>query len=181
VGASGFDVFVEFAVSLSSFSAFLHGKGLSGLHQISHGLEQQVLALFEDETSHQIPPGTLGELSNRIEGLRVRVANFADSSKHPVAQRRAHFEPDVAAELHAIHHIWLLGSALEPWRDLAAQLDISAFTRVRLGQHAHGRQASHRADRRHRRPWTYVPQDSGPAPLFGHRPDRLICAPISRT
>ena len=123
VGASGFDEFVEFAVSLSSFSAFLHGKGLSGLHQISHGLEQQVLALFEDETSHQIPPGTLGELSNRIEGLRVRVANFADSSKHSVAQRRAHFEPDVAAELHAIHHIWLLGSALEPWRDLAAQLE----------------------------------------------------------
>ena len=51
VDACGFDEFVEFAVSLSSFSAFLQSKGLSGLHQISHGLEQQVLALFTDEQS----------------------------------------------------------------------------------------------------------------------------------
>lgn len=123
VGASGFDEFVEFAVSLSSFSAFLHGKGLSGLHQISHGLEQQVLALFEDESSHQIPPGTLGDLSSRIEGLQVRVANFIDSSTSPpTEQRRAHSEPILAAESNDIHHMWLLGSSPEPWRDLITQL-----------------------------------------------------------
>ncbi len=124
VGASSFDEFVEFAVSLSSFSAFLHGKGLSGLHQISHGLEQQVLALFEAESSHQIPPGTLGDLSSRIEGLRVRVANFIDSSNQPQAiQRRAHAEPALATELNAVHHIWLIGSEPEPWRGLIAQLE----------------------------------------------------------
>lgn len=124
VGASSFDEFVEFAVSLSSFSAFLHGKGLSGLHQISHGLEQQVLALFEAESSHQIPPSTLGDLSSRIEGLRVRVANFIDSSNQPqVNQRRAHAEPALATEFNAVHHIWLVGSEPEPWRGLIAQLE----------------------------------------------------------
>ncbi|MDP2371507.1 diguanylate cyclase [Rhodoferax sp.] len=122
VGASGFDEFVEFAVSLSSFSAFLHGKGLSGLHQISHGLEQQVLALFEDESSHQIEPGTLGDLSSRIEGLRVRVSNFIDNNQPATEQRRVHAEQAPTAEPNTIHHLWLVGSEPEPWHDLIAQL-----------------------------------------------------------
>ncbi|MBK6294544.1 MAG: diguanylate cyclase [Rhodoferax sp.] len=123
VGACGFDEFVEFAVSLSSFSAFLHSKGLSGLHQISHGLEQQVLSLFDDESSHHIPPGTLGDLSSRIEGLQARVANFIDSNSTPATeQRRASSEPVLPAESSFVHHMWLLGSTPEPWRDLITQL-----------------------------------------------------------
>ncbi|MBK9572987.1 MAG: diguanylate cyclase [Rhodoferax sp.] len=122
-GDCGFDEFVEFAVSLSSFSAYLHSKGLSGLHQISHGLEQQVLALFADESSHHIPPGTLSDLSSRIEGLQTRVANFIDSNTAPpTEQRRANSEPVLATESSFVHHMWLLGSASEPWRDLITQL-----------------------------------------------------------
>ena len=38
----GFDGLVEFAVTVSSLTEFLEARGLSGLHQSAHALEQRV-------------------------------------------------------------------------------------------------------------------------------------------
>jgi diguanylate cyclase (GGDEF)-like protein len=120
--APGFDPFIEFAVSASSFTEFLDGKGLSGLHQMCRGLEQQVLALFGDERSHPIPAGTLAELNSQIDELAARVASFIDNNARPMAERRAHCETEVVCDLTPTHRIWLIGNALDHWSELAAQL-----------------------------------------------------------
>lgn len=122
VQAPGLEQFIEFAVSASSFTEFLDGKGLSGLHQICHGLEQQVLTLFGDENSHPILASTLDELNRQIDELTARVASFIDSNTRPVTERRAHREPEALCDLTPTHRIWLIGNAVEQWHDLAAQL-----------------------------------------------------------
>lgn len=122
VDAPRFEQFIEFAVCASSFTEFLDGKGLSGLHQICRSLEQQVLALFGDESSHPIPPATLAELNSQIDELRTRVASFIDNNSRPMAERRAHHEAQVVCDLTPTHRIWLIGQQAEQWSGLAAQL-----------------------------------------------------------
>ena len=84
VTSPNFESFVEFAVSLSSFSEFLQGKSLSGLHRMSHSLEQQVLALFDAANKRQIPQVTLNELQSRIEGLSERVSQSLTATVAPL-------------------------------------------------------------------------------------------------
>jgi CheY-like chemotaxis protein len=123
IATPSFELFVEFAVCLSSFSEFLQGKSLSGLHRMSHRLEQQVLALFDDADRHQIAPGTLEDLRSQIEGLAERVIQFIDSNSRPVAHRRASHETEVSSDLTATHRVWFLGHSPEPWRALMTQLE----------------------------------------------------------
>lgn len=118
-----FESFVEFAVSLSSFSEFLQGKNLSGLHRMSHSLEQQVLALFDDADKHQIKPGTLNELHSRIEGLSERVAQFIDSNSRSIEQRRALHETGTSSDLTPTHRVWFIGNSSSQWRTLMTQLE----------------------------------------------------------
>lgn len=118
-----FESFVEFAVSVSSFSEFLQGKNLSGLHRMSHSLEQQVLALFEDADKHQIAPGTVSELQSRIEGLSERVTQFIDSNSRPVEQRRAHQEPGSSSDLTLNPRVWFIGNTSSASHTLMTQLE----------------------------------------------------------
>jgi len=122
VASPGFEPFVEFAVCLSSFSDFLQGKGLSGLHQMSHSLEQQALSLFDEADRQQIPPATLDHLRSRIEGLGARVAGFIDSNSRPVADRRAHCETDISSDVVPTHRVWLIGNTADEWQPLMTQL-----------------------------------------------------------
>ena len=123
IASPGFEPFVEFAVCLSSFSEFLDGKGLSGLHQLSHNLEQQALSLFDEADRHQIPPGTLDDLRNQVEGLTTRIAQFIDSNSHPIADRRARAETEVPSDLLPSNRVWLIGKTASEWRDLTTQLE----------------------------------------------------------
>ena len=118
-----FELFVEFAVSLSSFSEFLQGKGLSGLHLMSRQLEQQVLALFDDADSHQIPPDVLDNVRGQVEGLTERVSRFIDRNSRPVTLRRAVPDKGNSSDLTPTHHVWFVGSMAGQWRALITQLE----------------------------------------------------------
>ncbi|GAB3251573.1 GGDEF domain-containing response regulator [Chitinimonas naiadis] len=121
--APRFEQFVEFAVTLSSFAEFLHGKGLSGLNQIARDLEQQALALFGDENSHPVPPDSLKELDSRAEGLAARIASFIENSNRPVEDRRTGHEREaVSVDIPPNRRVWFVGSSMVPWRDLTTQL-----------------------------------------------------------
>ena len=122
LAAPGFDLLLEFAVSISSFTEFLHGKGLSGLHLMSRNLEQQALTLVEAGASASIAPATLTELDQRVQELALRMADFIDVNCHPVAERRAQAGSAEALEIAPRHRVWLFGSSGAAWQELALQL-----------------------------------------------------------
>ncbi len=123
IASPGFEPFVEFAVCLSSFSEFLNGKGLSGLHQLSHSLEQQALSLFDAADRNQIAPGTLDDLRNQVEGLAARITQFIDNNSRPIAERRAHHAAEISSDLIPSHRVWLVGNSAGQWRALMTQLE----------------------------------------------------------
>lgn len=116
------DPLLEFAVSLSSFTEFLHGKGLSGLHQISRSLEQQALSLFDTGTSPLIPQATLDELNLRVQELVARVTDFIDGNSRPIVERRAHHGSTAGFDVAPHHRVWLIGGHAAPWQELVLQL-----------------------------------------------------------
>jgi diguanylate cyclase (GGDEF)-like protein len=118
-----FESFVEFAVSLSSFSEFLLGKNLSGLHRLSHGLEQQVLALFDAADKHHMPQNTLDELQVRIKTLSERVTQFIDSNSRSLEERRMNHETGSSSDVTPTHRVWLICDADSPWQTLTTQLE----------------------------------------------------------
>ncbi|TXT39141.1 MAG: response regulator receiver [Comamonadaceae bacterium] len=122
VKSPSFESFVEFAVSLSSFAEFLQGKGLSGLHRLSHNLEQQVLALFDAVDKHHVSQDTLDELQSRIEALSERVTEFMDSNGRSIDQRRAHPEAGLLAESIPSHRVWLICDHASQWQALTTRL-----------------------------------------------------------
>ncbi len=122
VAAPGTDRLLEFAVSLSSFTEFLHGKGLSGLNQISRSLEQQALALLDAQTDAAMTPATLSELGLRVQELATRVSDYIDGQRHPVLERRARQADAPALDVAPRQRVWLLGSSGPAWQALALQL-----------------------------------------------------------
>jgi diguanylate cyclase (GGDEF)-like protein len=116
------DHLLEFAVSVSSFTEFLHGKGLSGLHQISRNLEQQAMSLFEVDTGGAVPQATLDELNLRVRELGMRVADFIDSNSRPIVERRAHPDSSATMDITPRHRVWLVGNQAAPWQELVLQL-----------------------------------------------------------
>ena len=122
LAAPGTDPLLEFAVSLSSFTEFLHGKGLSGLNQISRSLEQQTLALLDSGPDTTIAPATLADLDQRVQELGTRVADFIDGQRHPVMERRTQTVATPLLDVAPRHRIWLFGSSGAAWQELALQL-----------------------------------------------------------
>ena len=120
--APGPDPLLEFAVSVSSFTEFLHGQGLSGLQQVSRSLEQQVLALFENGGGANIPQTTLDELDARLQDLTQRVADYLDAGHPSIPERRARPERLATPVAGPHHRVWLFGSSGASWQALALQL-----------------------------------------------------------
>jgi len=116
------DPLLEFAVSISSFTEFLHSKGLSGLQQISRSVEQQVLSLFDAGAGEPIPQATLDELNLRVQSLGARVTDFIDRSSRPIVERRAQHESVASFDTAPSHRIWLFGKAAAPWKEFMLQL-----------------------------------------------------------
>lgn len=117
-----FDGFVEFAVTVSSFTAFLDSKGLSGLHQLAHALEQKVLSLFDNqEPGGAMPVAALNELDVHITDLGARVATFLRGVTQPLVERRARQEGDAVMELLQAKKIWVLTPDPAEWKDLVLQ------------------------------------------------------------
>ena len=98
---TGLDSFVEFAVSVSSFTEFLESHGLSGLHQTAHSLEQKVLSLM-DQLMDPSGGGTLSAdaatlLEAQVQEFAARVQAFIQGhSSHLTERRQAHDSADAA-------------------------------------------------------------------------------------
>jgi diguanylate cyclase (GGDEF)-like protein len=122
VEAPCFEQFIEFAVSASSFTAFLDSKRFSGLHKLCRELEQHALTLFGNENSHPIAEDVLAKLNAQVEGLRARVDSFIDNNTRPIDERRAHHAPEVICDLTPTHRICLIGDQASTWQDLTTQL-----------------------------------------------------------
>ncbi|OGB31991.1 MAG: hypothetical protein A3F78_05790 [Burkholderiales bacterium RIFCSPLOWO2_12_FULL_61_40] len=119
--APGFDGFVEFAVAASSITEFLDAKGLSGLHQSAHALEQKVLSLFDHWSADVMPAATLADLEDQIAGFGERVQAFILGNSSSVAERRLHPEADLLSDLAPRKRIWFVTDTPQDWRDLTGQ------------------------------------------------------------
>ena len=115
------DPLLEFAVAISSFTEFLHGRGLSGLHQMARSVEQQTLPLLDAAAG---PPAAaaLSELTQRVQELTQRVADYLETRNRPVIERRAQHDVSAAPELAPRQRVWLIGSSGAAWQELVLQL-----------------------------------------------------------
>lgn len=123
MASPGFEPFVEFAVCISSFSEFLQGKGLSGLHQSAHQLEQQVLALFDDADRYPIPDFTVETLNSGLEALVSSVALFIGSNQQLVSQLATDLTAEATTELLSMPRIWFIGDVTSTSKALMKQLN----------------------------------------------------------
>ena len=117
----GFDGFVEFAVAASSITEFLDAKGLSGLHQSAHALEQKVLSLFDHWGAEAMPAATLADLEAQITGFGERVQAFIDGNSSSIVERRLHPEVDLRTDLAPPKRIWFVTDTPQDWIDLTGQ------------------------------------------------------------
>ena len=118
----GVESFVEFAVCLSSFSEFLKDKGLSGLHQTAHELEQRALSLFEVADRDALPPATMATLSTEVSTLINRVDLFVATNQRPVTPCQTTVTTEALTELWAASSIWFVGNVTPTSESLTRQL-----------------------------------------------------------
>jgi diguanylate cyclase (GGDEF)-like protein len=114
------DALVEFAVTLSSFSEFLHGQGLAGLSQLSRGIEENALALLDAQTDSPRPVDHT-VIVQRTQELVQRVEDYLSDHQNAAPERRTH-GANGAAETVVQQRVWLFGSSGSAWQELALQL-----------------------------------------------------------
>jgi diguanylate cyclase (GGDEF)-like protein len=138
-GNPGFDDFVEFAVAASSLTEFLNARGLSGLHQSAHALEQKALSMFDGWNSLAMPGATLADLSVLTAEFGARVVTFIQGSSPAPAERRTQPDHDLVTDLTPSKKIWFVTSAPQNWSALVTQL---GYYNVQVGMSPlHGDQA----------------------------------------
>jgi diguanylate cyclase (GGDEF)-like protein len=127
---TGLDGFVEFAVSVSSFTQFLESHGLSGLHQSAHALEQKVLALMDQlmdpAGGGSLPPEARQQVGTLVQELGARAQAFARGHSSQQTERR-HVQdpaPDGALlnTLAPPKKIAFVTDTPALWKDLVAQV-----------------------------------------------------------
>lgn len=116
-----FDGFVEFAVAVSSITEFLDAKGLSGLHQSAHALEQKVLSLFDQWRTELMPTAILFDLQEAVAGFGERVHAFIQGNSPAIIERRLHPEADLQTDLVPLKRIWFVTQSPLDWKDLTGQ------------------------------------------------------------
>lgn len=126
VASPSSDLFVEFAVQLSSFSDFLNNKDFLGLHKVAATLEAQTLSLFDKASQNLIPARELDVLKAQIKTLGEKVAEFLDRGKRLIANRRANTTTEtaeVATYPTPTHRVWFVGNMGNQWSAAIVQLN----------------------------------------------------------
>jgi diguanylate cyclase (GGDEF)-like protein len=127
---TGLDSFVEFAVSVSSFTEFLESHGLSGLHQSAHSLEQKVLSLMDQlmdpSGGGTLPAGASALLDVQVQEFAARVQAFIQGhSSHLTERRQGHDSADAATLANTLElpkNIAFVTDTPAAWKDLVAQV-----------------------------------------------------------
>jgi diguanylate cyclase (GGDEF)-like protein len=112
------DALVEFAVTLSSFSEFLHAQGLSGLSQLSRSIEENALSLLDTEGTQPIDHTVIVQ---RTQDLVKRIDDYLTDHQQAALERRTHgasASPDPLVQ----QRVWIFGSSGSAWQELALQL-----------------------------------------------------------
>ncbi|WP_217901275.1 diguanylate cyclase [Rhodoferax sp. TH121] len=126
----GIDSFVEFAVSVSSLTAFLESHGLSGLHQSAHSLEQKVLSLMDQlmdpSAGGTLPAGASALLGVQVQEFGARAQAFIQGHSSHLTERR--HTPDTAPDAAPLStlvppkKIVFVTDTPVAWKDLVAQV-----------------------------------------------------------
>lgn len=117
-----FEPFVEFAVAVSSTTEYLAARGLAGLHQEAHGLEQAVLAGLEGWSAGATQAQLLAALDQRVEQFVQRVQAFVSGNASPAWERRRDTEADAPEGLLLRRDIVLVTQRAPVWEELLRQL-----------------------------------------------------------
>ena len=117
-----FEAFVEFAVAVSSLTEFLSARGLAGLHQDAHALEQTVLTFFEAWNSPRMPDADRAALGQRLHQLESRVDAFVHGHVSPFSERRSQALAPHAGLLPTTRTICLFTTRPQDWEELLRQL-----------------------------------------------------------
>ncbi len=117
-----FDGFVEFAVAVSSLTEFLTARGLSGLNQSAHTLEQKVLSLFDSWETPTMPSETLTALNVLVGEFGVRMHAYMEGTSSAIQERRRHADAETVTEVVSTNIVWFVTHAPDQWAELARQL-----------------------------------------------------------
>lgn len=117
---STFENFVEFAISLNSFTEFLIAKGPNGLLHSARELEQSALNLFGDERTHPINDLALQDIHGRVHNISRLIEQQIVAANHQSERRDSVI--DGTPEIYRTRDVWLIAQDKEPWRDLLSQL-----------------------------------------------------------
>ncbi len=112
---------VEFAVMVSSFTAYLETKGLSGLHQGAHGLEKDVLALLECGDALDAQAAQIATLSRQITEFHARIDGFVAGQISLQKDRRLGAGREAPVDALPVKKICLVTSAVAEWQDLVGK------------------------------------------------------------
>lgn len=123
-----FEFFVEFVLSLNSFSEFLISRGLSGLHKQARDLEQLALNLFGDESAHPVTAEQMGDLDARVKLFCERISTYIDANARPLENRRITVSPVEEPVLNPGRLVWFIGLADTSYFDLMTQLSYFDIT-----------------------------------------------------
>ncbi|MGQ0709673.1 MAG: GGDEF domain-containing response regulator [Rhodoferax sp.] len=119
---ASFEPFVEFAVAVSSTTEYLASRGLAGLHQEAHGLEQAVLAGLEGWGGEGAQALQLAALGQRVEQFVQRVQAFVSGSAAALPERRREGESEAPEGLLLRREVVLVTRRARAWEELLRQL-----------------------------------------------------------
>lgn len=116
-----FERFVQFAVTLNSFTEYLSDQGLRGLHHASHELEQVALALFGDESSHPVSDASLRDIDQRMSAIG-RMVDACLQLAGQQDERRSEESDPASPLLRQVGQILALSNELANLQTIASQL-----------------------------------------------------------
>ncbi len=118
--APRFENFVEFAITLNSYTEFLLDKAVPGISNQAREIEQQALLSFGDDTSHPLADEVQQELQKGLADLRASVESLIDQSSQSRQERRQ--EVATPAEMQPGRTVLLMSDTPQHWADLLNQL-----------------------------------------------------------
>lgn len=106
-----FEHFVEFTLALDNLTEQLNNLRLPGLLRQCEGLENAVLALFGDESSHPIAARDATALERQVDTLRHAIESALAPLAGTDGEHRRHAASHAGAEWARPRAIWLIAGA----------------------------------------------------------------------
>jgi len=126
-----FERYIGFALALNSFTEQAGRVGLPGLFRLCTQLEQMVITLYGDETTHPLDASHIATLKAELDSL-AKVVGTPNESPPPVARKFAESEPAAHAGQLLPRVVWVIADQAYQWVDgLTEQFTFFGFTVLR--------------------------------------------------